>query len=79
MALSAMALSGGSQGGEFTSAFGGVAEVHGRTASAAFDANDPNSDLRALICCAAQPTCCCARLRSSAQGGPGETGSGSEP
>jgi hypothetical protein len=25
-------------GGEFTSAFGGVAEVHGRTASAAFDA-----------------------------------------
>jgi hypothetical protein len=31
-----MALSGGSQGGEFTSAFGGVAEVHGRTASAAF-------------------------------------------
>jgi hypothetical protein len=29
------ALSGGSQGGEFTSAFGGVAEVHGRTASAA--------------------------------------------
>jgi hypothetical protein len=36
-----LALSGGSQGGEFTSAFGGVAEVHGRTASAAFDANDP--------------------------------------
>jgi hypothetical protein len=27
-----MALSGGSQGGEFTSAFGGAAEVHGRTA-----------------------------------------------
>jgi hypothetical protein len=24
-----------------TTAFGGVAEVHGRTASAAFDANDP--------------------------------------
>jgi hypothetical protein len=37
-----VALSGGSQGGEFTSAFGGVAEVHGRMASAAFDANDPN-------------------------------------
>ena len=36
-----VALSGGSQGGEFTSAFGGVAEVHGRTASAASDANDP--------------------------------------
>jgi hypothetical protein len=36
-----VALSGGSQGGEFTSAFGGVAEVHGWTASAAFDANDP--------------------------------------
>jgi hypothetical protein len=34
-------LSGGSQDGEFTSAFGGVAEVHGRMASAAFDANDP--------------------------------------
>jgi hypothetical protein len=31
----------GKQGGEFTSAFGAVAEVHGRTASAAFDANDP--------------------------------------
>jgi hypothetical protein len=26
---------------EFTSAFGGSAELHGRTASAAFDANDP--------------------------------------
>ena len=38
---SAVGLSGGSQGGEFTSAFGGAAEVHGRTASAAFDANDP--------------------------------------
>jgi hypothetical protein len=37
-----LALSGGSQGGEFTSAFGEVAEVHGRTASAAFDANDPS-------------------------------------
>jgi hypothetical protein len=36
-----VALSGGSQGGEFTSAFGGVAEVHGRTASAAFEAYDP--------------------------------------
>jgi hypothetical protein len=36
-----VALSGGSQGGEFTSAFGGVAEVHGRMASAAFDATDP--------------------------------------
>ena len=35
-----LALSGGSQGGEFTSAFGGAAEVNGRTASAAFDAND---------------------------------------
>jgi hypothetical protein len=36
-----LALSGGSQGGKFTSAFGEVAEVHGPTASAAFDANDP--------------------------------------
>src|ERR1700722_12338769 len=43
-------LSGGSQGGEFTSAFGGAAEVHGRTASAAFDANDP---LRHWLCTAA--------------------------
>ena len=34
-----VALSGGSQGGEFTSAFGGLAEVQGRTASVAFDAN----------------------------------------
>ena len=40
-----MALSGGSQGGEFTSAFGGVAEVHGPTASAAFEANDPSLTL----------------------------------
>jgi hypothetical protein len=35
-----LALTGGSQGGEYTSAFGGVAEVHGRRASATFDAND---------------------------------------
>ena len=40
-----MALSGGSQGGEFTSAFGGVAEVHGSTASAAFAAYDPSETL----------------------------------
>ena len=40
-----MALSGGSQGGEFTSAFEAVAEVNGRTASAAFDANDPSLTL----------------------------------
>jgi hypothetical protein len=40
-----LALSGGRQGLEFTSAFRGAAEVHGRTASVAFDANDP---LRAL-------------------------------
>ena len=43
-----MALSGGSQGGEFTSAFGGAAEVYGRMASAAFDANDPKPTLRRL-------------------------------
>jgi hypothetical protein len=36
-----VALSGGSQGGEFTSAFGGPAEVHGRRASVEFDADDP--------------------------------------
>jgi hypothetical protein len=52
-----LALSGESQGGEFTSAFGGVAEVHRRTASAAFDANDPNRTMWALICCATQLLC----------------------
>ena len=36
-----LALSGGSQGGEFTSAFGRATEVHGRTASAASEAYDP--------------------------------------
>ena len=36
-----MALSGGGQGVEFTSAFGGAAELHGRMASASYDANDP--------------------------------------
>jgi hypothetical protein len=74
-----LALSGGSQGGEFTSAFGGVAEVHGRTASASFDANDPNRSIGAPFCCAAQPACCCARLRSAAQGEPGDTASDHEP
>jgi hypothetical protein len=43
-----VALSGGSQGCEFTSAFEGIAEVHGRTASAAFDANDPLLTLAGL-------------------------------
>src|ERR1700720_2375635 len=62
-------LSGEGQGVEFTSAFGGVAEVHGRTASAAFDANDPNrtSALRSghpqFRCCLCLP----ARLFSSPQ------------
>jgi hypothetical protein len=37
--------SGGGQGVEFTSAFGRAAEVHGRTASVAFDANDPSPTL----------------------------------
>jgi hypothetical protein len=32
-------------GVEFTSAFGRVAEAHGRRASAAFDANDPQETL----------------------------------
>ena len=45
----------------------------------ASDENDPNRTMRAQICCAAQPTCCCARLRSSAQGEPGETASGNGP
>jgi hypothetical protein len=30
---------------------------------------DPSRTFRALICCAAQATCCCARLKSSAQEG----------
>ena len=41
-----MAQSGGGQCAEFTSAFGRAAEVHGRTASGAFDANDPERSLR---------------------------------
>jgi hypothetical protein len=49
-----MALSGGSQGGEFTSAFGGVAEVHGRTASAASEAYDPQRSSALKFCCGAQ-------------------------
>ena len=36
-----MAQSGGGHGGEITSAFGGAAELHGRMASVAVDANDP--------------------------------------
>ena len=44
-----MALSGGGQGVEFTSAFRGAAEVHGRMASAAFDANDPKATCALLI------------------------------
>jgi hypothetical protein len=51
-------LSGGSQGGEFTSAFGGVAEVHGRTASAAFDAFDPNRSLGGSKSRTAVVSCC---------------------
>ena len=31
--------------------------------------------LAAQFSCAAQPACCCASLRSSAQGGPGDTAS----
>src|SRR5215510_7961617 len=30
---------------------------------------DPTRTLAAQFCCAAQPSCCCARLRSFAQGG----------
>jgi putative tryptophan/tyrosine transport system substrate-binding protein len=40
-----LAQSVGGQGVEFTSAFGGAAEVHDRTASAAIDANDPSATL----------------------------------
>ena len=40
-----MSESGGSHGGEFTSAFGRAAEVHGRTAPAPFDAIDPQLTL----------------------------------
>jgi hypothetical protein len=49
-----VALSGESHGGEFTSAFGRAAEVHGRTASAAFDANDPLRKSGGQKCCNAQ-------------------------
>jgi hypothetical protein len=49
-----LALSGGSQGVEFTSAFGGVAEVHGWMASAAFDANHPQETCAPLNCCYAK-------------------------
>ena len=42
-----MAQSVGGQGIEFTSAFGGASELHGPTASAAFDANDPAETLAA--------------------------------
>jgi hypothetical protein len=49
-----LALSGGSQGGEFTSAFVRAAEVHGRMVSAAFDANDPKRSLTGQFCCVAQ-------------------------
>ena len=53
-------LSGGSQGGEFTSAFGGVAEVHGRTASAAFEAYDPPRTLATQnIALHSRPLCPC--------------------
>jgi hypothetical protein len=48
-----LALSGGSQGGEFTSAFGRAAEVHGRTASAASEAYDPEPTLAGSKYCAA--------------------------
>jgi hypothetical protein len=40
-----MALSGGSQGGELTSAFGEAAEVHGRKAPIASEAYDPSPTL----------------------------------
>src|ERR1700730_7811294 len=41
-------ISGGSHGGEFTSAFGRAAEVQGRTASAAFGANARERKLECL-------------------------------
>src|SRR5207344_1560225 len=41
---------------QFTSAFGGAAEVHGRTASAASEAYDPKLPIGRQICCAAQRT-----------------------
>ena len=60
-----MALSGESQGVEFTSASGRAAEVHGLTASAAFEAYDPEVRLaryfalqRAPDLMLADPVCC---------------------
>jgi hypothetical protein len=62
------ALSGESRGGEFTSAFGGVAEVHGRTASAAFDANPPNNRNRlANLALSYLPVLLSVLIRSSAR------------
>jgi hypothetical protein len=40
---------------------------------------DPSRTSGAVICCAAQPTCRYARLRSFPRGGSGETASGDEP
>ena len=63
-----LALSGGSQGGEFTSAFRGAAEVHGRTASAAFEAYDPQLPIGGLLLrCEAHCHPRCARVMSSTQ------------
>jgi hypothetical protein len=42
----------------FTSAFGGAAEVHGPTATAAFDANDPNRSLGGSKSRTAVVSCC---------------------
>jgi hypothetical protein len=49
-----LALSGGSHGGEFTSAFGRAAEVHGWRASTAFDANDPTRTSASISCCSSE-------------------------
>jgi hypothetical protein len=62
-----LALSGGSQGGEFTSAFGRAAEVHGRTAPIASEAFDPKptktgsksrTAQRGPVLILANPVCC---------------------
>jgi hypothetical protein len=52
---------------EFTVGIGGRADMKGRAISANSDATDPSRTLGRQFCCAAQPTCCCARVRSSAR------------
>jgi hypothetical protein len=68
-----MALTAIRYGAQNSVAIGGTADITGLEAAGGSIENDPNRTTRAQICCAAQPTYRCARLRSPAQGGLGET------